>query len=69
MRVCLNLNENGPLKVSAEDAGTLSSPANGALIKMPLCLMHTGTHTITSWTHPQKETEKKRQQIKNTYST
>lgn len=29
VRVCLNLNETGPLKVSAEQAGTLSSAANG----------------------------------------
>lgn len=30
--VCLNLNETGPLKVSAEQAGSLLSAANGVLM-------------------------------------
>lgn len=50
MRTCLNLNETGPLKVSTERAGTLSSAANGVLM-IQRSLMHSGAHPSTRLTH------------------
>ena len=50
MRACLNLNESGPLKVSAERAGTLSSAANGVLM-IQRSLMLTGAHPRAPLTH------------------
>lgn len=53
VHACLNLNETGPLKVSAEQAGTLSSAANGVLM-IQRSLMLAGAHPSTplTQTHP-----------------
>lgn len=50
MCVCLNLNETGPLKVSAERAGTLSSAANGVLM-IQRCFCVSGAQVPTQAPH------------------
>lgn len=60
MRACLNLNETGPLKVSAEQAETLFSAANGVLMIQRCfcvsCAQVTTQATPLTHTHPSTQT-------------
>lgn len=67
VRACLNLNETGPLKVSTERAGTLSSAAN-SLLMIQRSLTLTGAHPSAPLTHTRPPNHPHRHE-KAVYST